>query len=236
MHKTDDKGRRLYKGRGPDGEVAWVDHDELWRLQQSQAKELRRGHARRHRLLVLALTGLAVVALAAAIFWWRSAAAPKLEGTGVPVAVAAEPEGGPVSEAVDPERAPIETAADREPSPSDRVAAAVTTWAEAWARQDVPAYLAGYATGFEPDRGLSRSDWESLRRRRLLGPASIEVEIEGLEITFGEQGRAEARFVQRYNSPTYSDVVRKRLQLVQEAGEWRIAAESSAPPGDSDLG
>ena len=56
-------GGRLYKARGADGEVAWVDHEELWRLQQAQADEARRQQLRRRRQLLLGLLGLVVVAL-----------------------------------------------------------------------------------------------------------------------------------------------------------------------------
>ena len=104
-------------------------------------------------------------------------------------------------------------------------------WADAWARQDVAAYLASYAAGFEPAAGLTRPDWERLRRRRLLDPASIRVEIEGLEVVVRAEGRAEASFLQTYVSPDYSDVVRKSLLLVEETGEWRIVAERSEAPG-----
>ena len=103
------------------------------------------------------------------------------------------------------------------------------TWAAAWARRDVPAYLACYATGFEPADGSPRSDWERLRRRRLLEPPSIQIEIEDLEIALGTAGRPEVRFVQTYDSPAYSDVVRKILVLVEEEGRWRIAAERAGP-------
>ena len=69
---TQDKGPRLYKARGPDGEVAWVDHDELWRLQHSQAERLRQDRARRGRLVLLALAGLVALALVLVILRLRS--------------------------------------------------------------------------------------------------------------------------------------------------------------------
>ena len=102
-------------------------------------------------------------------------------------------------------------------------------WADAWVRRDVPAYLASYAAGFEPPDGLSRPDWVSLRRRRLLDRAFIRLEIEELEIELRDAGGAEARFRQSYSSPSYSDVVRKTLELVEDGGEWLIVAERSEP-------
>ncbi len=228
-----EEGGRLYKARGPDGEVAWVDHEELWRLQQSQVEGVRREHARRRRLMLLALAGLVVVALVLVFFrLWSGAESGVVAEPPAPIEADAEtvtagPEPPAIAETADPS-AP--TAA------TERIAAVVAAWAGAWSRQDVPAYLGSYAAEFRPVGGLSRSSWESLRRQRLLEPASIRVEIERLRITPLEEGRVEARFVQRYSSPRYSDVVIKRLVLVEETGEWRIAAERAEAPTGPDLG
>jgi hypothetical protein len=42
--------------------------------------------------------------------------------------------------------------------------------------------------------------------------------------------RAEARFLQRYSSPSYSDVVRKSLQLIEDGDDWRIVTERAETP------
>ncbi len=289
MSENPDEDRRLYKARRPDGEVAWVDHDELWRLQQSQAEELRRAQARRRRTALLALAGLAALALALLAYrlWPGGGSAPSpvaavsepampaaadmdsplaatAAGDGPPAkqsgaaaetgaaspAAVAEPlaasAGGrestapaeaseppaPPADANEPPGLELRAAAPPPPDAGARAAAAVRRWAAAWARQDVAAYLASYAAGFEPAEGLTRPDWERLRRRRLLDPASIQVEIESLEVVVRDEGRAEASFLQTYVSPDYSDVVRKSLLLVEETGEWRIAAERSEAPGE----
>jgi len=230
MNETHDEGRRLYKARGPDGEVAWVDHDQLWRLQQGQTEQLRRDRARRRRLVLLGLVGLVALALALVTFRLRSGveSVPDPDATADPPTVAA----GPRVPTAEPQPSSLGATPDPLPSPSptERVAGAVRSWAAAWARQDVPAYLAGYAAGFEPAGGSSRSSWESLRRRRLLAPSSIRVEIEELEIAFREGDRAVARFLQSYRSPGYSDVVRKSLELVEQEGEWRIVSERAEAP------
>ena len=40
MDDSQHDGGRLYKARGPDGEAVWVDHEELWRLQQEANRRL----------------------------------------------------------------------------------------------------------------------------------------------------------------------------------------------------
>ena len=253
-------GQRLYKARGADGEVAWVDHQELWRLQQAQAEEARRQQSRRRRrlLLLLGLLAAVAVALVVGLLELRSADGPApVTARTEPAPEAAAPAGGegatagPAPEAGGergpPPAAPevgsqagtptagsgprSETfAAGPAAAPSGRAAGAVRAWAGAWASRDVAAYLAAYSSSFRPADGLTRRSWEALRRRRLLTPASIEVEIEGLEVVMRGEGRAEARFVQRYRSPIYADVVRKSLDLVEEEGAWRILGERVEAP------
>ena len=258
MSEPTNSDRRLYKARGPDGEVAWVDHDELWRLQQRQAQELRRERVRRRRLLLLGLAALVVAMLALAFLRLRQGTAPSETAGGVVVpetaAAVAPPEAAVAESAGVEETSPAapgpRAAADVEPPsgapapppeqptastaqepapPTELVAAAVRGWADAWGRRDVESYLASYSASFQPGDGASRSAWRGLRRRRLERPAWIRVEIEDLEIAWRDGGRAEARFRQSYESPLYADVVRKSLELVEEEGDWRIIAERAVP-------
>ncbi|MFQ5350006.1 MAG: YybH family protein [Thermoanaerobaculia bacterium] len=232
--ETHQNGGRLYKARGPDGEAVWVDHEELWRLQHEQADRLRRDQARRRRGLLLALAGVVVVSLALVVFkLWSRGEPPAVSQPTAPIPAGTVGSGTERSAAPAPEADPaavIGKAAAPAERPAERVAGAVRAWADAWARRDVDAYLAGYAEEFRPAGGLSRQAWESLRRRRLLTPASIRVEIDELRVTLGEAGRAEARFLQRYSSPLYADVVGKRLELVERDGKWRIVAERALAP------
>lgn len=233
----DSEGRRLYKARGADGQIAWVDHDELWRLQQSQTESVRLERARRRRLVLLALAGLVALALVLAFFRWRLGIEPPQAGsaasvvaTDPPAADAAAEALGATADGVAPPS--LEAVAEVQPAApaTEQIAGAVRSWADAWERQDLPAYLASYSDRFTPAEDMSRSSWQELRRQRLRAPASIRVEIEQLEVAPGEDGRVEARFLQSYSSPSYSDVVRKSLELVEEDGDWRIVAERAETP------
>ncbi len=84
------------------------------------------------------------------------------------------------------------------------------------------------------NRTGQRSETKALQgppaRRRLLDRASIRLEIEQLEIELRDGVRAEASFRQAYSSPSYSDVVRETLELIEDGGEWLIVDERAEAP------
>lgn len=97
-------------------------------------------------------------------------------------------------------------------------------WAQAWSRQDVPAYLAYYADNFVPPRGLDRAAWEAERRRRVQTPKQIKVEVSDLNIEV-KGDKAQARFRQRYEADHLKGTYRKTLDLERQDGQWRIIKE-----------
>ncbi len=107
------------------------------------------------------------------------------------------------------------------------VNAVVNAWATAWSEQDVGAYLAFYSQEFRPAGGATRTAWETLRRRRLMRPAFIEVSVADVEITLLGLGRAQATFRQAYRADRYQDKVLKTLELARESDQWRIVRETS---------
>lgn len=104
---------------------------------------------------------------------------------------------------------------------------AVRNWANAWSAQDVDRYLSCYAAEFTPPDGLSRGDWEAQRRKRLIDPRYIKVEIADIQVHALGDGHARASFRQKYQSDTYSDEVRKTLLLKKNNGVWQIVEERS---------
>ncbi len=98
-------------------------------------------------------------------------------------------------------------------------------WARAWSEQRVDAYLELYARSFRPPDGLSRGEWETLRRSRILRPGKIDVRLSAIEAEAIDAGRARVSFDQSYRSDNYSDQVRKSLELIREDGTWKILAE-----------
>ncbi len=135
----------------------------------------------------------------------------------------------PASEAVTPAETAASTAstpaqAGSAPTPRAAVEATVHAWAQAWSRQDVPAYLAFYGRGFTPPRGQDRAAWEAERTRRLQGPSRIVVEVSDLRVDVRGE-KAQARFRQRYESDHLQGTYNKTLDLALEGGEWKIVRE-----------
>lgn len=109
-------------------------------------------------------------------------------------------------------------------SAREAIAATVRAWAQAWSRQDVPAYLAFYGRGFTPPRSQDRATWEAERTRRLQAPSSIQVEVSDLRVDV-RGDKAQARFRQRYESNLLQETVNKTLDLALEDGQWKIVRE-----------
>ena len=105
---------------------------------------------------------------------------------------------------------------------------AIRTWAAAWSKQDVPAYLARYASSFEPgNASLSLDGWKALRKTRLTTPRFIEVSISNLDIAIFDSGVHLATFVQNYKSDVFQERSLKSLEFIEDNQEWKIASERS---------
>jgi Flp pilus assembly protein TadD len=116
-----------------------------------------------------------------------------------------------------------------EKAPSGEVQAAVlavlSKWQAAWAGKDIEAYLGYYAKGFKPVK-MNRVAWEADRRVKLNKPGPIQLNI--VEPTFETEGGVlKVIFTQEYASSNFRDKSRKRMDWVQEGGEWRIQREAA---------
>jgi outer membrane protein, adhesin transport system len=109
-------------------------------------------------------------------------------------------------------------------------------WAEAWMAQDFAAYNAFYATDFVPGKGLSRAQWETLRRNRLDGRQIINVEIHEPQVILAAKDRAQVSFRQVYRADLYQDVSQKTLDMKLDNGRWLIEAETSVPCAGNTVG
>lgn len=112
-----------------------------------------------------------------------------------------------------------------EPVASDDVANAVQSWAAAWSKKDVKAYLGHYATDFKTPAGISRAKWERERTQRVGKPGSISVVIDNLVVTADGADKATARFYQDYRSAGYKSTNSKTLVMVRQGGKWLIQQE-----------
>ncbi len=109
------------------------------------------------------------------------------------------------------------------------VQARVRSWAQAWSAKDYAAYTAFYAPTFTPDGGLSRDDWNQLRRQRIMPREAISVTVDKLNVQMHGEDRATAKFEQTYRSNIFNDRVLKTLEMIRKDGKWLINGESSTP-------
>ncbi|MGQ0547742.1 MAG: tetratricopeptide repeat protein [Betaproteobacteria bacterium] len=144
--------------------------------------------------------------------------------------------GGPAPAAAvkEPAKPPVVAAAPAKPAaekpapvadPTAEVLKALNSWAEAWSKKDVDAYLAHYARNFDPPGKQSRADWEKTRRARIEAPKSISVSIASPKVTMQGSDTARVSFRQTYRSDVFKGTSSKTLVLVKADGRWQIREE-----------
>ncbi len=125
--------------------------------------------------------------------------------------------------------APVKPAAPAATTPGDErkeAEAAVRSWATAWSKQDMPAYLGAYGKAFDPPGNQARADWEAERRARIVGKSNISVTLQDLSVTINSD-KAIAKFRQFYKSDSLSVSSRKTLDMVKVGERWLIVREST---------
>jgi murein L,D-transpeptidase YafK len=105
------------------------------------------------------------------------------------------------------------------------VTKAVQSWAAAWSKKDVKAYLGYYAKDFKTPAGESRAKWETDRAQRIDKPGAILVTVDDVRVTPEGADHATARFRQGYRSATLKTSSSKALLLVRQDGRWLIQQE-----------
>ncbi len=107
----------------------------------------------------------------------------------------------------------------------DEVEKLVESWASAWSRKDVKAYLSFYARDFETPRGMSRKNWEAERRQRIDKPGKLQVSVDDIKVTVSGD-TATARFRQHYTSPSFKSSTGKTLVFIRSgSNKWLIQQE-----------
>jgi len=157
------------------------------------------------------------------------AAAAKPDATKVAVATPAQKPPAPVAQspgkaAPAAKPAPIKPAAKPSNNPEE-VLSALNRWAKAWSENDVPGYLAQYATDFKTPNGESRSNWEAQRKARIDKPRKIQVDVDSPKVVFRDSGRVTVTFRQHYRSDALSVTSTKTLVMVKAGDKWLIQQE-----------
>lgn len=144
----------------------------------------------------------------------KMAEAPKAAAVPVAAPVAAEP----AKAATKP--LPAKPAGDAKTD----IASAIDSWAAAWSRKDMTAYIAAYASDFKTPGGEARSAWSAGRKKRIDKPGSISVTYENLQITV-KGDTATASFRQHYKSASFKTSGNKVLHMGRRDGKWLILQE-----------
>ena len=100
----------------------------------------------------------------------------------------------------------------------------VKNWAKAWQGKDVPTYTSFYSADHRPGFNTHKS-WVEHRRKRIMRPGAIKVNVSDIEIRAQGENRAIIDFEQTYYSPNYSDKVLKRLEFRRIGSNWKISGE-----------
>lgn len=102
----------------------------------------------------------------------------------------------------------------------------VEGWIASWNGKQINNYLGYYSTGFTPALGMSRSAWETLRKKRISKQGDIKAVITDIKPLACGDKTAEVSFKQEYGSVDYRDSVEKTLSLEQAEGAWKIVRET----------
>lgn len=148
----------------------------------------------------------------------------------------ATPETAPQSQAkpqTTPQTKPQVATAPKKPEPKpvqnadlerDEVMKAVQGWANAWSERDMKAYLAHYSDAFDTPGRQTRKEWEAQRRSRIVNKGRIDVDIENPKVTL-DGDAAKVKFLQIYESDSFTARTDKTLVLAKENGKWLIRQE-----------
>lgn len=98
-------------------------------------------------------------------------------------------------------------------------------WVRSWGDGDFDTYISLYTAIRSPVEDLDRLAWEKNRRERISPDKDIEINLKLESMGLEDSGIFDIIFEQQYRSNNYSDVVRKRLFLVNEMGELKIWKE-----------
>jgi len=100
----------------------------------------------------------------------------------------------------------------------------VKSWAQSWSNKDFATYTGFYAPRYRA-KFESHQQWLEQRRKRIMRPGTINVEVSNIQIKWRSENRAIIDFEQAFDSARYSDRVKKRLGFNLTGSEWKITEE-----------
>ena len=109
----------------------------------------------------------------------------------------------------------------------DVVKSIINDWSTAWENKDVESYLSYYTSDYTSEYFDSHQLWKKDRENRIKNKSSIKILISNIDIEFNieESEIAFVKFIQNYESDKYKDSVTKKITLIKENNNWKIANE-----------
>ena len=129
---------------------------------------------------------------------------------------------------VEPQVAVVSQPAQPEPSAGEEIEQTliqtVQDWADNWSNKNFDAYVDAYTDTYK-GKLLSHRAWVEYRRPRILRPGLLRVDLDNIHVKSRNANSAIVDFDQSYQSPTYRDKIRKRINLVFTDKGWKISRE-----------
>lgn len=135
----------------------------------------------------------------------------------------------PEASKADTAQAELTQAKAHDEATRQQLQSAVTAWAKAWSEQNMAAYFAAYAPGYTPSKSVSRANWKAERTARIVDRQYIKVMVSNFSFD-NKSGKATVRFNQIYESDNIRSSHRKRLEMEQFDGRWKIVRETVITP------
>ncbi|MCP4598303.1 hypothetical protein [Neptuniibacter sp.] len=104
----------------------------------------------------------------------------------------------------------------------------VEQWGKAWGSQDWNGYINSYLQNTKLyGVKISLEEWRAFRKKRLMTPEWIKLELGDVKYTRLNSHWYRAEFYQRFEKPGYADETTKRLELTLTSNGWKIASEAA---------
>lgn len=214
----------------PDAALAFLNLRELASQQFAQAYAKAIGQSPPSNALKLEAGGLELATVSAAATAFDRAEAERkaalAEAQRAAERLALEQARAQAAKLAEAKAPPMADAPSRAQS-AEAVIAALDQWARAWSAKDFQKYSDIYSESFKNAQFSSKKAWLDFRRPRIIGKASIAVELEAIKVDFASKDKARVSFNQRYESGNLKLNTRKNVVMVMENNQWRIQTEGN---------
>jgi hypothetical protein len=99
------------------------------------------------------------------------------------------------------------------------------TWRRDWSQRSLEKYRTHYLPGYFPPQFKSAAQWIAFKKRVFDSAGNIQVSLNITAVKWLDSQHLSITAVQRYQSSTYRDQIRKRFVMIRDGELWRLASE-----------